>query len=131
MGFFGGDLRAFDQRAVLRLAPVRFHVAIAIGIEDAEFERVHADRGGDFVHLAFQREVERGDAKAAHSGCRCPIGEDTIHVSGDVRDRVRPRDVRGAFDHRVARKPRIGAAVEIRRDLAGDDRPSRMTPSLT
>ncbi len=121
VGLFGGDLRAFDQRAVLRFAPVRFHVAVAIRIEHAEFERVHADRDRAFVHLAFEREIERGDAEAAHGGRRRAIGEHAIDVSVHVRDRVRPGNMGGAFDHGVARQPGIGAAVEISAHRAGDD----------
>src|SRR4030088_2160670 len=40
-GFFGGDLYAFDQRGVLRLAPMRLHVAVPIGVENAELPRSH------------------------------------------------------------------------------------------
>jgi hypothetical protein len=43
LAFFGGDLHAFDQRRVLGFAPVRLHVAVAIGVEDAELHRVHTD----------------------------------------------------------------------------------------
>ena len=92
---------------------MRLHVAVAIGVEDAEFERVHADGVGELVHLAFQREVERGDAEAAHRRRRRPVGEDAINVGVDVRDGVRPRNMSRAFHHRVARQPGIRAAVEI------------------
>ena len=119
----GRDLHALDQRGVLRLAPVRLHVAVAVGVEDAEFHRVHADEMRELVHLAFDREIDRRDAEAAHRGRGHAVGVDAIDVGMHVRDRVRPRDVRRAFDHRVARQPRIGAAVEIAAHLARRDAP--------
>ena len=119
--FFGGDLHAFDQRGVLGFAPMRLHVAVAIGVEDAELHRVHADEMGELVHLAFDREIHRGDAEAAHRGRRRAVGEDAIDVAVDVRDRIGPGQMRRAFDHGVARQPRIGAAVEIGAHLARDD----------
>ena len=118
---FGGDLHAFDQRGVLGFAPMRLHVAVAIGIEDAELHRVHADEMGKLVHLAFDREIHRGDPEAAHRGRRRAVGEDAIDVAVDVRDGIGPGQMRRAFDHGVARQPGVGAAVEIGAHLARDD----------
>ena len=123
IGFLGGNLRAFDQRAILRFAPVRFHVAVAIGIEDPVFERIHSDGSGALVHLAFKREVQRRDAEPAHSRGRRPVGENTEDVAVDIRDRVGPGNMGRAFDHRVARKPGVGSAVEIGSHFPGDDSP--------
>ena len=53
MGLFRRNLRTLDQRAVLGLSPVRLHVAVAVGVEDAEFERINGDGDGELVHLAF------------------------------------------------------------------------------
>src|SRR3954469_18360340 len=52
-GFLRGDLDALDQRRVLGLAPMRLHVTVAIGIEDAELHRIHADEVRELVHLAL------------------------------------------------------------------------------
>ena len=120
-GLFRGDLDAFDQRGVLGLAPVRLHVAVAIGVEDAELHRVHADEMRELVHLAFDRKVHRGDAEAAHGGRRRAVGEHAIDIAIDVGDRVGARQMRRAFDGGIAREPGIGAAVEISADLARDD----------
>ena len=40
-------LAALDQGAVLGLAPMRLHVTVAIGVEDAQLDRVHADGFGN------------------------------------------------------------------------------------
>src|SRR5262249_18605451 len=120
-GLFSRNLYAFDQSGVLRLAPVRLHVTIAIGIEDAKFHRVHADEMRELVHLALDRKVHRGHAEAAHRGRRCAIGEDAIDVAIDIRDGVGPRQMRGTFDGGVAGETRISAAVEIGADLARHD----------
>ena len=100
---------------------MRLHVAVAVGVEDAEFERVHPHRDRKLVHLAFEREVERCDAEAAHGGRRRAVGEDAVDVRVDVRNGVRSGNMGHAFDHRVAGKPRIGARVEISPHLAGHD----------
>ena len=100
---------------------MRLHVAVAIGIEDAELHRVHADEMRELVHLAFEREVNAGDAEAAHRSGRRAVGEDAVDVTVDVRDRIGTRQMRGAFDDGIARQPRIGAGIEIAADLARDD----------
>ena len=71
----------------------------------------------------FEREVERGDAEAAHgvAGVRLVNTQYTSAETFGIG--VGPGNVRGALDDGVARQARIGAAVEIRRDLAGDDPP--------
>ena len=56
-GLFRGDLDAFDQGGVLGLAPVRLHIAVAVGIEDTKLHRVHADQMRELVHLAFDRKI--------------------------------------------------------------------------
>ena len=48
------------------LLAMRLHVAVAIGVDEAELERVHADQPRQLVHLHLQREVGDGDAEAAH-----------------------------------------------------------------
>ncbi len=53
----GGDLDAFNQSGVVRLAPMRLHVAVAIGVEDTELHRVEPREIGELIHLAFQREI--------------------------------------------------------------------------
>ena len=100
---------------------MRLHVAVAIGVEDAELHRVHADEMSELVHLAFDREIHRGDAEATHRGRRRAVGEDAIDVAVDIRDRIGPGQMRRTFDHGVARQPGIGAAVEIGAHLARDD----------
>src|SRR6185436_1230419 len=104
-----------------RLAPVRLHVAVAIGVEDPELHRVDADEVGELVHLAFERKVHRGDAEAAHGGRRRTVGEYAIDIAVDVGDRIGAGQVGGAFDDGVTGQPGIGAAVEIGADLARDD----------
>src|SRR3954470_4834747 len=118
---FGGDLDALDQRSVLGLAPVRLHVAVAIGVENPKLHRVDADQMRELVHLAFERKVHRRNAKTAHRGCRRAVGEYAIDVAIDVRDRIGAGQMRRAFDDGVAGQPRIGATVEIGADLARDD----------
>ena len=54
----GRHLHALDQRGVVRLAPMRLHVAVAVGVEDAELHRVHADLVGQLVHLHLEREID-------------------------------------------------------------------------
>src|SRR4029078_10610922 len=120
-GLFRSDLYAFDQGGVLGLAPVCLHVAVAIGVEDAELHRVDADEMRELVHLAFDRKVHGRDAEAAHRGGRRAVGEYAIDVAVDVGDRVGARQMCGAFDGSIAREPGIGAAVEIGADLARDD----------
>jgi hypothetical protein len=120
-GLFGNHLAAFDQRAVLRQPPMRLHVAVAIGVEDAKLDRVHADRLGDLVHMGLDGEIHTGDAEAAHCGGRRAVRVDAIDVGRDVGDRVGARQVADALDHRVGRQPRIGAAIEIAGELARHD----------
>ena len=120
-GLFRGDLDAFDQRGVFCLAPMRLHVAVAIGVEDAELHRVHADEVGELVHLALDRKIHRGDAEAAHRGRRGAVGEHAIDVAIDVRDGVGPRQMCRTFYGGITREPGIGAAIEISADLARDD----------
>ena len=117
----GGDLDAFDQRGVLGFASMRLHVAVAIGIEDPELHRVHADEVRQLVHLALDRKIHRGDAETAHRRRGRPVGEDAIDVAIDIGDSVGPGQMRGAFHGGVAGKPRIGAAVEIGADFSRDD----------
>jgi hypothetical protein len=103
LGLFRGDLDAFDQGGVLGLAPVRLHVAVAIGVEDAELDRVHADEMRELVHLALDRKIHRRDTEAAHGGCRRAVGEHAIDVAVNVGDRVGAGQMRRAFDGGVAR----------------------------
>jgi hypothetical protein len=121
LGLFCGDLDALDQRGVLGDAPMRLHVAVAVGVENAKLHRIHADEMGELVHLALQREIHRGDAKAPHRRRRHPVGIGAEYVGMDIGNGVRPGQMRDAFDHRVAGKPGIGAAVEIAADLARQD----------
>jgi len=37
--------------------------AVAIGVEDAELHWVHTDEMRQLIHLAFDREIHRGDAE--------------------------------------------------------------------
>ena len=100
---------------------MRLHVIVAIGIENAELHRIHADEVRELVHLALDRKIHRGDAEATHRGRRRAIGEHAIDVAIDIGDRVRAGQMRGAFDGSVAGEPRIGAAVEIGADLSRND----------
>ena len=54
-------------------------------------------------------------------GRRSAVGEHAVDVAMDVGDRIGAGQVSHAFDHGVAGKPRIGAAVEIAGEPAGDD----------
>src|SRR3954452_8694911 len=46
-----GFLHAFDESGTFRGLTMRLHIAVAIGIEDAELDGVHADEPGELVHL--------------------------------------------------------------------------------
>ena len=69
----GRLLHAFDQRGAFGRLAVRLHVAVAIGVDEAEFERVHADQPRQLVHLHLEREIADRDAEAAH-GARTACG---------------------------------------------------------
>ena len=103
------------------LAPVRLHVPVAVGVEDAELHGVHADLVRQLVHLHLEREVDAGDAEAAHGGGRGTVGEDAEHVGVHVRDGVGPGDVGCALDGAVAGEAGVGPSVEVAADLARDD----------
>src|SRR3954447_20931276 len=119
-GLLGGDLDALDQRCVLGLAPVRLHVAVAIGIEDAELHWIHADEVRELVHLALDRKIHGGDAEAAHRRCWRTVGKDAVDIAIDVRDGVGSRQMGRAFDRCITGESRICAAVEICADLSRD-----------
>jgi hypothetical protein len=119
----GHHLAALDQRRVLGEPPVRLHVPVAVGVEDAEVDRVHPHRLGHLVHVRLDGEVDPGDAEAAHGGGGRAVGVDAVDVGVDVRDRVGAGQVPHALDDRVGRQPRVGAAVEVAGELAGDDPP--------
>src|SRR5690625_867543 len=129
-GLFRGHLATFDQRRVLGQAPVRLHVAVAIGIEDPQLDRVDAHLVRDLVYVAFDGKVDAGDPEAAHRRGRCAVGEDAVDVGIDVGDRVGPGQVPYSLDDGVARKPGVGAAVEVADELPGDDAPVVHHPVL-
>ncbi len=109
------------KRAVLGLTAMGLHVAVAVGVEDAQVDGVHPDSLRDLVHVRFDGEVDAGDAEPAHGGGRCPVGVDAVDVGVHVRDRVGAGQVADALDDRVGRQPGIGAAVEVAGELAGED----------
>ena len=112
-----------DQRRALDLLAVRLHVAVAIGVDEAELHRVHAEMARDLVHLQFQREIADRHAEAAHGGRRRAVGVDAVGVDMDVGDRIGPRHVGGRLGGAVGRVAAIGAGIDIERDLARDDAP--------
>ena len=120
-GLAGRDLAALDQGAVLGQPAMGLHVPVAVGVTDAQFDRVHADLVRDLVHVVLDREVDAGDAEPAHRSCRRAVGEDAIDVGIDVRDRVGAGQMADALDDRVARQPRVGAGVEVADEAARGD----------
>ena len=65
-GEIGRGLHCIRRAPRPRRLAMRLHVAVAIGVEDAEFHRVHADEPRELVHLHFQREIADRHAEAAH-----------------------------------------------------------------
>ena len=112
-----------DQRRALDLLAVRLHVAVAIGVDQPQLHRVHAEMARDLVHLQFQREIADRHAEAAHRRRGRAVGVDAVGVDMDVGDRIRPRHVRGRLGGAVGRVAAIGAGIDIERDLARDDAP--------
>ncbi len=116
-----GGLDDLDEGGALDFLAVGLGVAVAVGVEEAELHRVHAEVAGDHVHLRFQREVADGDAESAHRRGRGAVGVDAPGVDVDVGDRVGPRHVGGGLGGAVGGVAAIGAGVDVEGDLAGDD----------
>ena len=117
----GRALHDLDERGALRDLAVRLHVAVAVGVAEAQLERVELQRPRDPVHLALQGVVGDRHAEAAHRARRRAVGVDAVASTYTFGDRVRPRHVRGRLRRPVGRVARVGAGVDVERDLAGDD----------
>src|SRR2546427_5403433 len=98
--------RAVDDLAGDHLA-ARLH-----RVANAELDRVHAQRGGQFVHLRLMRVAVLDRAETAHRATRRVVGVGDDAVDRGVGTHVRPdREARRVGDDR-GRARRVRAAVE-------------------
>ena len=123
-------LAAFDQGAVLGGAAMRLHVAVAIGVDEAQFDGIDAQFMRHHIHVAFDGEIHPRHPEPAHGGRRGAIGEHAKDVGRDVGDGVGAREMPHALDDGVARQPGVGAGVEIAGELARHDAPVVHHPVL-
>ena len=107
----------------MRLLAMGFEIAVAIGIEDAELHRVHADEAGKLVHLHFEREIADRHAEAAHGGGRRAVGVDAVAIDPDIGDRIRPWHMRRGLGRAIGRMARIGAGIDIEPHFPRNDAP--------
>ena len=118
-----GRLHRLDQRRAVGDRAVGLLVAVAIGVHDAEGDRIHADEARQLVHLNLERKIGDGHAEAAHRRGRRAVGVDAVGVDPDIGDGVGAGHVGGGLGGAVRAVARIGAGIDIDADVAGDDPP--------
>src|SRR5512137_3012292 len=106
---FGGSLHRFDQRGVFNHLLVWLHIAIAIGVDEANLPWVHSHDLGDLVHLHFKRKGSRCNPEAAHGTTWLAVGGDAICINPYIGNGVRASNVSGMLGYSVRSVPVIGA----------------------
>ena len=127
-----GELGVVAVR-VKRLRQQRLHVdcvgerlarrgAVASGEEvaAAKLFRREADRTGDLVHVAFEREQALRRAEAAERTVRRNVGGHRLCVHAQVRPLVGARGVDGAARKHDGRERGVGAAIDRKVDGAAE-----------
>ncbi len=112
-----------DRRRVVQHLAGRDRVALLDGVANAQLDRVHAQRGGEFVHLGLIRESRLYRAKPAHRAARRVVGVEAPALDVHVRHGVGAGAEGGAVADHHRRLRGVGAAVEVLPRLDVDEFP--------
>ena len=91
---------------------------------------IHAQRGGQEVHVALHRKGRLGDAEAAEGAAGGVVGVHGVAVDLGAAHHVRTRGVGGGPGHHLLAQAGIGAAVAVELGFHRGEVPSFVAPVL-
>ena len=82
---------------------------------------IHAQLGGNLIHLHFRCEGGRSNSESPHGTGRRPVGINAIALNRAIGNVVRAADQIAVLVHHVGAQSGVGACVMDAGDLAGDN----------